>query len=173
MTHSLSRQDLFVMHMMGNKVGTYLEIGASHPIMINNTYLLELNGWTGTSIDISNECETIWNSTRKNKLIIADALNFNHIDTDRIDYLSMDIEPAHQTLQCMINLLSTGCRFSIITFEHDAYHDKLVRKLSRSILHNENYLLAVPDIQCEFGSYEDWYIDKTSDINLDLLNTWS
>jgi len=42
-------QDMFVLSMLdGKKNGTYLEIGASDPIVDNNTYLLETEfGWKG------------------------------------------------------------------------------------------------------------------------------
>lgn len=169
----MSRQDLFVNHMMNGKIGQYLEIGASHPILINNTYLLEQLGWFGVSIDIDPSNEAEWNKHRKNSLMITDALKLNFIDAKRIDYLSLDIEPPEQTFQCLLNMLSTGCRFSIITFEHDAYTGSSIRDISRSVLESEGYLLAVPDVKCSFGSYEDWWIDTTSDIDIDRLKTWA
>lgn len=172
MSYSQARQDLFVMHMMAGQPGKYLEIGASHPVEINNTYLLEQHGWKGLSVEIDPGNQDAWKTTRKNDLIITDALTLNHISTERIDYLQMDIDPPEQTMQCMINLLATGCRFSIITFEHDAYTGSGVRNISRQILEAAGYMLAVPDVQCAFGSYEDWWLDPTSDINLELLKTW-
>lgn len=169
----MSRQDQFVLHMMGGKVGQYLEIGASHPILINNTYLLEQQGWRGTSIDIDPINEPMWKATRKNPLMITDALKLNFIDAERIDYLQLDIDPPEQTMQCLVNMLSTGCRFSIITFEHDAYTGSNVRQLSRQVLESQGYILAIPDINSQFGPYEDWWLDPTSDINLELLKTWA
>lgn len=170
----MSRQDLFVLHMHRDQVKqfNYLEIGASHPIDINNTYLLEKSGWHGISVDIDSSNEQIWKAKRKNELKIMDALKINHIDTDRIDYLSIDIEPPEQTLQCFINLASTGCRFSVVTFEHDAYTGSDVRQISRSLFESLGYILAVPNVNSYLGPYEDWYIDSTSDINLELLKSW-
>lgn len=173
MSYSISRQDQFVLHMMGGKVGQYLEIGAHHPTLINNTYLLEQQGWWGTSIEIDPQWETMWKATRKNPIMITDALKLNYIDAERIDYLQLDIEPPEQTMQCLLNMISTGCRFSIITFEHDAYSGGNVRELSRQVLQAEGYLLAVPDVMSQFGPYEDWWLDPTSDINLELLKTWA
>ncbi|MCP4394569.1 MAG: FkbM family methyltransferase [Alphaproteobacteria bacterium] len=37
------------------KKGTYLDIGAHHPIKCSNTLLLYLRGWSGTNIDILNK----------------------------------------------------------------------------------------------------------------------
>jgi len=172
MTYSQARQDLFVLHMMGGKAGKYLEIGASHPVSINNTYLLEQNGWQGISVDLDSSNVEEWKRTRKNTLLITDALTINEISTERIDYLQLDIDPPEQTMQCLINLMATGSRFSIITFEHDAYTGSPVREFSRELLQNNGYQLAVADVACEFGSFEDWWIDTTSDIDLKLLNTW-
>ena len=49
-------QDLFVVAITQGKTnGTFLEIGAAHPVHTNNTYLLETEfGWSGTSIDVMN-----------------------------------------------------------------------------------------------------------------------
>lgn len=49
-------QDLFVVALTQGKTnGTFLEIGAAHPVHSNNTYLLETEfGWSGTSIDVMN-----------------------------------------------------------------------------------------------------------------------
>jgi hypothetical protein len=173
MSYSLSKQDLFVLHMMNGKIGRYLEIGANHPTITNNTYLLEKNGWTGISVDILAEHYEIWQKERINPLLIMDALSINFIDQKRIDYLQLDIEPPHQTFSCMLNMITTGCRFSIITYEHDDYTGTDMKQLSRDILESEGYYLAVPDVQCSFGSYEDWWIDKSSDIDLELLKTWN
>lgn len=172
MSYSQHRQDLFVMHMMGGRAGKYLEIGASDPISINNTYLLEQNGWTGISIELDGSHLDRWKECRKNELIITDALTLNHIDTERIDYLQLDIDPPEQTMQCLINMLATGCRFSIITFEHDAYTGSEVWDFSRQVLTAAGYQLAVADVQCAFGSFEDWWLDPTSDIDFELLKTW-
>lgn len=159
--YSQAGQDKFVLDIIGTK-GTYLEIGASHPVYINNTYLLELNGWTGLSIDIDDSNKVAWYECRNNPLIIADAITYNYNDVERIDYLQLDIEPTENTFACLQYILKTKrTRFSIITFETDAYLDSRFVKPSRDILQGLGYELAVADVQCEFGAFEDWYIDKT------------
>lgn len=159
--YSQAGQDKFVLDRIGTK-GTYLEIGASHPVYINNTYLLELNGWTGISIDIDDSNKVAWYECRNNPLIIADAITYKYNDVERIDYLQLDIEPTENTFACLQHILkTTRTRFSIITFETDAYLDSQFVKPSREILQSLGYELAVADVQCEFGAFEDWYIDKT------------
>ena len=75
--------------------------------IISNTFLLENEfGWNGISIDINNINE--FESQRKSKLIIQNALEIdykklfedNNMPID-IDYLQIDIEPAHNTLECL------------------------------------------------------------------------
>jgi hypothetical protein len=159
--YSQAGQDKFVLDRIGTK-GTYLEIGASHPVYINNTYLLELNGWNGLSIDIDDSNKVAWYECRNNPLIIADAITYNYNDVERIDYLQLDIEPTENTFACLQHILkTTKTRFSIITFETDAYLDLRFVKPSRDILQDLGYELIKPDVQCEFGAFEDWYIDKT------------
>jgi hypothetical protein len=170
--YSQAKQDDFVLHMMGGKIGDYLEIGASHPININNTYLLEQHGWTGLSIDIDDCCKDIWAEKRKNPLIIADALTFNYPHKERIDYLQIDVEPSETNFKALLQVLKSKTRFSIITYETDAYLDDSFVQPSRQILQSHGYKLIYPDVLCEFGAFEDWYID-TSVIDIDLFKTFN
>lgn len=158
--YSQAGQDKWVLDKIGAN-GTYLEIGASHPVHINNTYLLEQNGWKGLSIDIDNSNLNHWYNYRTNPLIIADALTFDYHDVNRIDYLQLDIEPSENTYNCLLRILNTTkTRFSVITYETDAYIDDRFVKPSREILQSLGYELAVPDVMSDFGPFEDWYIDK-------------
>jgi len=44
---------LQIFQSRGIRTGTYLDIGAFHPIKVSNTYLLYLWGWKGITIDIN------------------------------------------------------------------------------------------------------------------------
>ena len=159
--YSQAGQDEWVLSHI--KQGYYVEIGASHPVNISNTYLLEQNGWDGISIDIDNQCEEIWHQTRKNRLIIGNALStsFDWLPK-RVEYLSLDIDPAWSTFEMLTKLPHKTTRFSLITYEHDHYtggHD--YRKKSRVMLYNLGYELVKADVCHEGKPYEDWWIDKT------------
>lgn len=160
---SQAGQDKFVLEMMRGEIGTYLEIGASHPIHINNTYLLEKNGWKGVSIEIDPQCKDIWASCRSNPLIIADALTYDYESMlhgiERIDYLQLDIEPNWNTFECMKRIMQYPTRYSIITYETDAYWKPDYVQPSRDILTSLGYVLYKADVLSEFGPFEDWYID--------------
>ena len=159
--YSQAGQDEWVLSHI--KQGYYVEIGASHPINISNTYLLEQNGWEGVSIDIDNQCEQLWHQTRKNLLIIGNALTTSFDwPPKRVEYLSLDIDPARNTFEMLTKLPHKTTRFSLITYEHDHYtggHD--FRERSRQMLTNLGYKLLVPDVCHEGKPYEDWWIDKT------------
>lgn len=152
--YSQSKQDEWVLSKIPK--GTYIEIGASHPVNINNTYALEQAGWYGISIDIDNQCEQLWKQLRKNPLLIIDALTYKF--NGSVDYLQLDIEPPQQTLQCLKYVLQSDFRFKLLTFEHDHYTGKGCRNESRDLLIAAGYTLDTADVQCEFGSYEDWWI---------------
>ena len=170
--YSQAKQDDFVIHMMNGKIGEYLEIGASHPISISNTYALEKLGWTGLSIDISPQCEQIWKQERKNPLIIADALTFEYPTKDRIDYLQVDVDPSEVSYKALEQVLKSKTRFSIITYETDSYADKRFVLPSRNLLQKQGYTLIYPDVLCGFGPFEDWYIDE-SVIDANLFKTFN
>lgn len=169
--YSQEKQDEFVLHMMNGKVGEYLEVGASHPIDINNTFLLEQHGWTGLSIDIDDSCRNIWLEKRKNPLIIADALTFDYPQKERIDYLQIDVDPSETSFKALLQVLKSKTRFSIITYETDAYTDNRYVQPSRQLLQSEGYKLIKADVMCGFGPFEDWYIDPLV-IDANLINTF-
>lgn len=166
--YSQAGQDEWVLSQI--KHGTYLEIGASHPVNISNTYLLEKNGWNGTSVDIDNQCEKLWHELRKNRLIIGNALtmSFGWLPA-RVDYLSLDIDPARNTFEMLTKLPHNQTRFSLITYEHDYYlcnewagHD--FRQRSRELLIGLGYELVAADVKYDGKPYEDWWRDKSHSI---------
>ena len=163
--YSISGQDKFVLDLIPK--GSFLEIGAACAIITSNTYLLELNGWDGISIDITRHWESEWLENRKTPLIIENAVtkDYSILDKKYWDYISLDIEPASQTLSALKKILADGLSFGIMTFEHEWYYDHSTKFESREILTNAGYHLAHPDVQWSGGSYEDWWINpKTIDI---------
>jgi len=171
--YSQANQDVFVYHMTNYKVGTYLEIGASHPVYINNTYLLEEKGWSGLSIDNDNQNEMLWAEKRKNPLIITDAMTFDYSKINQMyfDYLQLDIEPPLNTYKALLRIMESKKEFGIITYETDSYFDSTFVEPSRKVLQDLGYTLILPDVQCSFGAFEDWYINEKY-IDKTLINTF-
>lgn len=154
-----AHQDRFVLHMMAGKVGRYLEIGAAEPKTINNSWALEQLGWTGFSLDKDSSNVGEWRRTRKNPLIVTDATSYNYPRESRIDYLQVDIDPPENTFRALCRALASGTRFSLITFETDAYRDPRFVVPSRDLLQKEGYRLVRPDVLSCYGPFEDWWVD--------------
>jgi hypothetical protein len=166
-------QDAFVSNLLKQKrQGLFLDIGAGPPKFISNTYLLEKKyEWSGISIELDYRSKIAWEYSDR------DSSNFlyeNAFDVDydkvlssllekhnatRMDYLSIDLEPPHLTLEALYKVItSTKCRFSIITFEHDVWrNNEHILKASRELLKSHNYELVVDNI----NNQEDWYVDIT------------
>jgi len=170
--YSQAGQDQFVIDMLkGKKSGVYVEIGAYHSIELSNTYTLEQDyGWTGISFEIVQDRVNEFNLNRLNKCYLADATMFDYGSLfDRlnlpkqIDYLQIDIEPATNSLQCLLTLPLEKYRFSVITFEHDLYADPNnmdVKNIQKELLSGLGYQLVVEDAVDGVGSaFEDWWID--------------
>ena len=167
-SYSQAKQDLFVLKALKYKrEGTFLEIGANHPIEISNTYLLETRyGWKGLMIEQNPRFVQLYESERPNSEYIID--NAVTIDYNRalenyprdMDYLQIDLEVDNMsTLNTLLNLNDSALkthRFAVITFEHDRYRGDFfrTRDLSRIILQDLGYVLLFPDILF----FEDWYI---------------
>lgn len=164
-------QDMFVLSMLdGKKNGTFLEIGGAKPFERNNTALLEQNyGWSGVSIELNDKFVSEYRNQRPNVNVIhQDALTVNYesileenFNSNIIDYLQMDIEPAKNTYECMLKIPFDKYKFAVITYEHDYYIDttKSYRNKSREFLRSKGYVLVVNDISPEGKStFEDWWV---------------
>lgn len=180
--YSQSYQDLFVLSMLnGKRNGTFLEIGAHHPVFISNTFLLENKfNWNGVSIDIA-YCDF---SNRKAKFVQQDAVQIDYqkllkenFNSNQIDYLQIDIEPMEITFECLKKIPFLNYRFSVITYETDYYCPKTskdtkdyIKNKSREIIQSYGYELVVGDV-CNIGNdpFEDWYIDPNV-VNKDIYN---
>ena len=127
-------QDSFAMNMLQWKEnGFYLETGAYMPHEYSNTYSLEkFFSWKGLSIEINKEWSDKFNSERDNPCYCADSITFNYLEAleknnapSQIDYLQLDVDPNYQTLATLKSLPHDQYRFSVITFEHDLYADRI------------------------------------------------
>jgi hypothetical protein len=168
--NSMEGQDKWVLTVLGGKQhGTYVEIGSGHPVMGNNTFVLENHfGWTGVGVEHDHEMVKEYNSTRVNPCMHFDAMAFDYASYFRnnhfpsqIDYLQIDIDdkPFAANLLALIALPLTEYRFSTITIEHGLvtnYKMGPLRDAQRLILSSIGYRLIVQ------GVNEDWWIDETA-----------
>jgi hypothetical protein len=171
--YSHAYQDMFTLMMLnGKENGFFLEIGAQHAITGgNNTYLLEkIFNWKGISIDRTQQSlESFKEHNRSAFFVFSDALQVEYEKlfktlgySNQFDYLSLDIEPPSQTLECLKKLPMDKYRFSVITYETDYYNKNMgeaeaerVRTESRQIFDSYGYEMVVGNI----GNFEDWYVD--------------
>ena len=151
--------------------GFYVEVGAFDPFITSNTYILETEfNWRGFGIEILPECVANFH-TRSNPCLCKDATITNYKALfekynapKQINYLQLDIEPADNTLEALKKMPLDEYRFSVITFEHDAYQDPdgaRVQKEARGILESYEYQLVVENLQHEWRAFEDWYVDPS------------
>jgi hypothetical protein len=147
------------------------------PIDNNNTYLLHREfGWSGVSLELDPVHFPHWLAHRpRSTLAIADALQVDYADAlprwfgsnRRIDYLQLDIDPSIHTLAVLKRLPLDDFRFSVITFETDAYsQDFRARDESREILARHGYELVGRDVLVLYPPaspapipFEDWWVD--------------
>lgn len=177
--YSQAFQDIFVLSMLnGKRNGTYVEIGGNHGTVDNNTYLLEsLFDWKGVAVEIVPELVKAYNSIRRNQCVCANAVELDYGGLlvkeglpAQIDYLQVDIEPARQTFNALKKVLESGHRFSVITFETDAYSNGTEpQKDAMHLLATKGYDLVVKDVNILDRPFEDWYVDP-SVISKDMID---
>ena len=61
-------EDLFIENFFKNKRGLYVDVGAYHPLELNNTYLLHKRKWKGVNIDINPLSIDYFNFLRPNDI---------------------------------------------------------------------------------------------------------
>jgi hypothetical protein len=169
-------QDMFV-HKITKKInGTFLEIGSNHPIISNNTYMLEkMCHWKGIMVEYLTEFEPLYKIERPNSIhIFQDARHVNyrelldkHFNTN-LDYLQIDLDVNNKstldTLYLLNNTVFDTYKFATVTFEHDIYTGDYfnTRELSRQIFKDRGYILTFPDVSVfwenSYKKFEDWYI---------------
>ena len=84
MFNGQAEQDKFVVNVLNNKKnGYFLEIGANHPIKINNSYLLETKyNWKGIMVECENEFLPLYKQHRPNSNLRERTFNTNCIHNE-------------------------------------------------------------------------------------------
>lgn len=175
--HGQALQDKFVLNILKKKKnGTFLELGANHPIDINNTYTLEKDfGWSGIMIEFDEKHLKDYEEHRKDSVhVISDAtkieykklLEENNMPKN-IDYLQIDLDAGNgstmEALEKMDSEIFDDYKFATITFEHDYYcagDYKSTREKSREIFKKRGYVSVFNDVHDREPDvvYEDWYV---------------
>ena len=169
LNYSQLHQDLFVLSLLqGLQGGFYVEIGASYPIHLSNTYLLEAAfNWQGIGIELDEKKVYKHRRLRKNKCLNINAMHVSYIELLRssyaphiIDYLSIDVDPSPVSLKTLkLVLKADEFKFRIITFEHDfGSGGDYERDESRRLLSNLGYELVVPNVTWGRSVIEDWWV---------------
>ena len=163
--YSQSGQDMFVSKLLNKNNGTFLDIGAGHPLNFNNTCLLEREyKWTGLSIDINEKFKALWEQERINTFRCLNALKVDYNELfkqyykeDIIDYLSLDIDEKYVDVLKLLPF--DEYKFRVITIEHDYYiHGELYRKEEREFLSKRGYHLLCSNVKNSGNMYEDWWV---------------
>jgi hypothetical protein len=181
-------QDKFILNILKQKRnGYFLEIGSSHPIKINNTYLLETKyDWKGIMVEYHKPFLDLYKTHRPNSIHIMD--DAEKIDYKTIfesnnmplsfDYLQIDLEvPNGSTINTLKKLdaeIFDTYKFATVTFEHDIYRSNFdnTRLQSRNIFEKRGYFCVFEDINCNSVSFpfEDWYVHPDL-VDMNYVNT--
>lgn len=178
-SYSQSGQDKFVDAILdGKRNGTFLDIGANHPVELSNTYALESElGWRGWLIERDQYCLNLLRAHRTSKVIDADATTYDWKALGEsnpvIDYLSLDVD--ENTTKALENLMPNGISpvFRVLTVETDAYRfgpevrDKIDRILTLS-----GYDIICKNVRSSDGMiYETWAVNPAS-VNMEIAERY-
>jgi FkbM family methyltransferase len=84
-SYALEGSDLILASLLRNvERGTYIDIGANHPVFISSTYAFYKKGWTGLAVDGNASFAAMWAQARPNDIFVQGLLS----DTEKnVDFL--------------------------------------------------------------------------------------
>jgi hypothetical protein len=188
-TYSQSHQDIFAL-LINNKKrnGYFVEIGSNHPIVHNNTYLLETKyNWKGLMIEYDTHFEPLYKQYRPNSIYeIGDARTVKYFDIlesnhfpKNIDYLQLDLDVNNRstldTFLLLNDIVFDTYKFAAITLEHDIYTGNYfnTQTITRKILEDRGYVLVFPNVCVNWNGgiqpFEDWYVHPEL-VDMSMIN---
>ena len=163
-SRSQAGQDRFVWKLLGDRLPrTFLDIGCSHPVEINNTYALEQMGWTGWLVDMD-DVSKLCAEHRTAKFIHGDSTkaDWSFLHGLSVDYLSLDVDAA--SLTTLKRIPFDKVDFRVITIEHDRYRfGEQVANEMRKHLASFGYILVCKDVLHDGQPFEDWWVSPFID----------
>ncbi len=90
------REDLALLELIGPR-GTYLDIGANHPFVISNTFLLYQQGWRGVTVEPIRSLWKMHRRWRPNDVALnccvgeGDRVRFFELSSDALSTLSREV----------------------------------------------------------------------------------
>lgn len=74
-SYAQNAEDILVDRYFGDRQGTFMDIGASHPVIDNNTFFFYEHGWRGTNIEPISDLFKLFKEYRPDDLSIQCALS--------------------------------------------------------------------------------------------------
>jgi len=175
--YSQAGQDLFVLSLIKDAGRHYfVDVGCWLPDRINNTFLLEKNGWYGISVDIL-DLKKEW-EIRNTPFVQENALSTDYeklFDNNSlpnvIDYLNVDIEGNGDRFLTLKKIFESNREFKVITIEHDVYrgYREAEQIPQREFLSKAGYVLLCSDVRLSNNPFEDWWVNPKYVENYDHL----
>jgi Methyltransferase FkbM domain len=157
-SYSLEASDLIVASLLRSVTqGTYIDVGANHPIAHNNTYYFYERGWSGLAVDGNRQFEKQWLEHRPKDLFVS-ALVSDEIKS--VDFLIYP-DPAMSTIDGD-SIARYSSRFDPQQIQREARKTTTLFDLKSQYLNrDEIHLLSVDvegeDLNCLVGAkLESW-----------------
>lgn len=166
--YSQAGQDQAAFEVMGSS-GYFIDFGCNDPSVHNNTYALEVEGWTGMLVDYDARMVGLCSKIRSDKNTyfhedlskcdISELLERANAPKD-IAYISMDADEANRFIVERFPFDKYNVGF--ITFEHDLYRlGPSLKNLATEVFTKNGFELYKENVVANgYGEFEDWWINK-------------
>lgn len=168
-SRSQAGQDLFVYKLLvetGTAVtGTFLDVGANHPVDWSNTYELEKLGWTGCLFENEPNACNMLRALRTSPVLEGDVTKtdwrkFVLTRGASFDYLSLDVDYISHGV--LLEMLVAGISVRVATIEHNDYNypdGSGPSWATRALMYAKGYSLVAKDVTNNNAKFEDWWVN--------------
>lgn len=169
LSRSQAGQDLFVYKLLvkgeGLSHGSFLDVGANHPIDWSNTYELEQLGWRGFLFENEPNAAAMLRAVRQSIVMEGDVTKQDWRRFTKTtgkthwDYLSLDVDYISHGV--LLEMLVAGMSFGVATIEHNDYNyvdGTSPAWASRALMEACGYNLICRDVTNNNARFEDWWI---------------
>lgn len=181
-SRSQAGQDLFVFKLLveaaGLTNGTFLDVGANHPIDWSNTYELEQLGWGGFLFENEPNAASMLRAIRKAIVMEGDVTKqdwrrfIKTTGKTHWDYLSLDVDYISHGV--LLEMLVAEMSFSVATIEHNDYNYPAGDSpawASRALMEARGYVCVCKDVTNNGAKFEDWWV-KPGFVRMDVASIY-
>ena len=135
--YSETGEDAVIEQIFANEIGKYVDVGASHPIIGNNTYKFYKRGWKGIGIEPIKTYEKLWKIARPKDKFFQGVVSDSMDDVEFVEFSNSLLSSTDKAL------IEEHKRRGIASIQYSVKAISLKNLLPEKLSPNEPYLVSI------------------------------